>query len=106
MSHLNRILVSKNDIKEAATEALGQLTETEEDELMTWRILIIVFTVLTGLTFFIPFCRCCQRIEGQVVRYPETVTTYFCKNRCIQFMNCFAGGALFSLALCHILPET
>lgn len=42
----------------------------------------------------------------EVIKYPETVTTYNCKGRCIQFMNCFAGGALLTLALCHILPET
>ena len=75
-------------------------------DLKNLKLIISGILLLVSAVFFLPFASCCRKKRDAVESEEEQKSTYKCKGRCIQFMNCFAGGVLLSLALIHVLPET
>lgn len=66
----------------------------------------MIVVAVISFAMFLPFCPCCRKKKEEIVNsQAEVGVTFTVKNRCTQFMNCFAGGVILSLTLCHILPE-
>lgn len=77
---------------------------SDDDKIMTARIIMIIFVILVGCVVFIPYTRLVKKNEDGE-QEQEVSDTKICSGRVHQFSNCFAAGMLFSLSIVHILPE-
>ena len=82
--------VGEHDLSEVDSDAKGNITGI--------KVLIIVLLLLAGLFVFFPYTQVRPKKEGEKKKQ-------CCKGRFFSISNCFAAGMLFSMALCHILPE-
>ena len=62
------------------------------------KIVIIILLLLAGLFVFFPYTQVRPKKDAEKKKQ-------CCKGRFFSISNCFAAGMLFSMALCHILPE-
>lgn len=76
--------------------------DSDADKLQTYRIIMMSAMAVASFLLFIPFLPSCRT----TAQSESENTTLICKGRSIQFLNCFAGGIILSLTLCHILPES
>lgn len=91
---------------EALHRRLSEANSEDDDKRQLYRIIMMSCIFVVSLLIFVPFCPCCKMNMEQRRQSISGDRTNLCSGRAIQFLNCFAGGILLSLSLCHILPES
>jgi hypothetical protein len=81
----------------------GHGDEETEKDLLTIKIVVLVFMFVAGAFVFFPYASFVK--EDETLPEEQRKKKSCCKGKFFSMMNCFAAGMLLSMAICHILPE-